>query len=42
MLGLLGATYEMLAFKDDYPKQVIAQLEGLRTRVGGERHGARG
>ncbi len=27
MLGLLGATYEMLAFKDDYPRQVIANAK---------------
>lgn len=29
MLGLLGATYEMLAFKDDYPKQVIANSKAF-------------
>lgn len=29
MLGLLGATYEMLEFKDDYPKQVIANARAF-------------
>tara|TARA_Y100001934_G_scaffold190176_1_gene224154 strand:- start:2235 stop:3458 length:1224 start_codon:yes stop_codon:yes gene_type:complete len=29
MLGLLGATYEMLAFKDDYPKQVVANSKAF-------------
>ena len=29
MLGLLGATYEMLAFKDDYPQQVIANAKSF-------------
>jgi aminomethyltransferase len=36
LLGLLGATYEMLAFKDEYPAQVIANAKafanGLRDR----------
>ena len=29
MLGLLGATYEMLEFKGDYPKQVIANAKAF-------------
>ncbi len=29
MLGLLGATYEMLAFKSDYPAQVIANAKAF-------------
>ena len=29
MLGLLGATYEMLAFKNDYPAQVIANAKAF-------------
>jgi aminomethyltransferase len=29
MLGLLGATYEMLAFKSDYPDQVIANAKAF-------------
>jgi aminomethyltransferase len=29
MLGLLGATYEMLRFKDEYPKQVIANAKAF-------------
>jgi aminomethyltransferase len=29
LLGLLGATYEMLAFKDEYPRQVIANARAL-------------
>ena len=29
MLGLLGATYEMLEFKDDYPKQVISNAKAF-------------
>ena len=29
MLGLLGATYEMLAFRDDYPRQVIANAKAF-------------
>jgi glycine/serine hydroxymethyltransferase len=28
-MGLLGATYEMLAFKDDYPRQVIANAKAF-------------
>ena len=28
-LGLLGATYEMLQFKDDYPRQVIANAKAF-------------
>jgi aminomethyltransferase len=29
MLGLLGATYEMLRFKDDYPKRVIENAKAF-------------
>jgi glycine/serine hydroxymethyltransferase len=29
LLGLLGATYEMLAFRDDYPKQVIENAKAF-------------
>lgn len=29
LLGLLGATYEMLAFKDEYPRQVIANAKAF-------------
>lgn len=29
LLGLLGATYEMLCFKDDYPKQVIENAKAF-------------
>jgi aminomethyltransferase len=29
MLGLLGAAYEMLAFKDDYPRQVIENAKAF-------------
>ncbi len=29
MLGLLGATYEMLEFKDDYPRQVITNAKAF-------------
>ncbi|MFQ5995062.1 MAG: glycine cleavage system aminomethyltransferase GcvT [Acidiferrobacterales bacterium] len=29
LLGLLGATYEMLRFKDDYPKQVIENAKAF-------------
>jgi glycine/serine hydroxymethyltransferase len=28
-LGLLGATYEMLQYKDDYPRQVIANAKAF-------------
>ncbi len=28
-LGLLGATYEMLEFKDDYPRQVVANAKAF-------------
>jgi aminomethyltransferase len=31
MLGLLGATYEMLRFRDDYPRQVIANAKAFAT-----------
>ena len=33
MLALLGATYEMLAFKDDYPKQVIANAKAFASAL---------
>ncbi len=29
LLGLLGATYEMVRFRDDYPKQVIANAKAF-------------
>ena len=29
MLGLLGATYEMIRFRDDYPRQVIANAKAF-------------
>ena len=29
MLGLLGAAYEMISFRDDYPKQVIANAKAF-------------
>jgi len=29
MLGLLGVTYEMICFRDDYPKNVIANAKAL-------------
>ena len=29
LLGLLGATYEMLEFRDDYPRQVIANAKAF-------------
>ncbi|MHC4446288.1 MAG: glycine cleavage system aminomethyltransferase GcvT, partial [Planctomycetota bacterium] len=29
MLGLLGAVYEMISFRDDYPKQVIANAKSF-------------
>ncbi len=29
LLGLLGATYEMIEFRDDYPKQVIANAKAF-------------
>ena len=29
MLGLLGATYEMISFRDDYPRQVIANAKAF-------------
>ncbi len=29
MLGLLGATYEMLAFQDDYPAQVVSNAKAF-------------
>ncbi len=33
-MGLLGATYEMLRFKDDYPKQVIANATAFAKALG--------
>ncbi|MCP4316609.1 MAG: hypothetical protein GY789_11505 [Hyphomicrobiales bacterium] len=33
MLGLLGATYEMLAFQKDYPTQVIANAKAFARAV---------
>ena len=33
MLGLLGATYEMLRFKDDYPGQVVANAKAFATAL---------
>ena len=32
-LGLLGATYEMLQYKDDYPRQVIANAKAFATAL---------
>ena len=29
LLGLLGATYEMIQFRDDYPKQVVANAKAF-------------
>ena len=29
MLGLLGAAYEMISFRDDYPKQVVANAKAF-------------
>jgi len=36
LLGLLGATYEMLAFRDEYPRQVIANARALARALAGE------
>lgn len=36
LLGLLGATLEMLAFKDDYPRQVIANAKALAAALEAE------
>jgi len=33
MLGLLGAAYEMLSFRDDYPKQVIANAKAFARAI---------
>jgi glycine/serine hydroxymethyltransferase len=33
MLGLLGAAYEMLQYKDDYPNQVIANAKAFATAL---------
>jgi len=33
LLGLLGATLEMLAFRDDYPKQVIANARAFAAAL---------
>ena len=35
MLGLLGATYEMLRYRDDYPRQVIANAKAFATALAG-------
>jgi glycine/serine hydroxymethyltransferase len=35
LLGLLGATYEMIRFRDDYPKQVIANAKAFATALHG-------
>ena len=36
MLGLLGATYEMLAFKDAYPAQVVRNAKAFAAGLHGE------
>ncbi len=36
MLGLLGATYEMLNFRDDYPKQVVANAKAFAHALAGQ------
>ena len=36
MLGLLGATYEMLAFKDAYPAQVVRNAKALAAALHGQ------
>jgi aminomethyltransferase len=33
MLGLLGATYEMLRYRDDYPKRVIANAKAFAAAL---------
>jgi len=35
LLGLLGATYEMLAFKDEYPRTVIANARAFAAALAG-------
>lgn len=36
MLGLLGATYEMLEFRDEYPRQVIANARAFAVALNDE------
>jgi len=36
LLGLLGATYEMIAFKDEYPSRVIANARALARALANE------
>ena len=36
MLGLLGATYEMIRFRDDYPKQVVANAKAFARALSGQ------
>ena len=36
LLGLLGATYEMIAFKDEYPPRVIANARALARALADE------
>jgi len=36
LLGLLGASYEMLAFRDEYPPQVIANARAFARALAGE------
>jgi aminomethyltransferase len=33
LLGLLGATYEMLQYRDDYPRQVVANARAFATAL---------
>lgn len=36
LLGLLGATYEMLEYRDDYPRQVVANSRAFAGALHGE------
>lgn len=36
LLGLLGATYEMLAFRDEYPRKVIANAKAFARALSAE------
>lgn len=36
LLGLLGATYEMLEYRDEYPRQVVANARAFATSLRGE------
>ncbi|MDJ0947141.1 MAG: hypothetical protein QNJ30_27120, partial [Kiloniellales bacterium] len=36
LLGLLGATYEMVRFRDDYPRQVIANAKAFARALEGQ------